>query len=200
MALQDGQRIPAVLTAVRESTGALHRRLEQRLPFFSNGFDHDAYQRLLMAYYGFHAPLEQALASHLAALDQPRRMKTPALQQDLLALGLSRAQVDALPRCQDLPAIHDDASALGVMYVIEGSTLGGQVLKRAMAERLEIDEGNGGAFLDVYGQATGPLWRAFLHYLDAAVPASAAQHAVVKAAVDTFSSFERWLESREVLL
>ncbi|MDF0733610.1 biliverdin-producing heme oxygenase [Pseudomonas entomophila] len=183
-----------LLLALRAGTQASHKALERRLPFFSAGFDQAAYRQLIAAYYGFHAPLETLLTEHQARA----RDKTPALARDLQALALSPAQIDALPRCQALPAVADAASALGVMYVLEGSTLGGQVLKRAMAERLGIDASNGGAFLDVYGSATGQHWRAFLDRLGQA-PATA-QASAVQAAVATFERFEQWLEQRQVLL
>lgn len=189
-----------LLAALRQGTAACHRALEARLPFFDEHFDHRAYQRLLEAYYGFHAPLEQALAGHLPALAPQRRAKAPALINDLQNLGLSARQIDALPLCQALPRITGDAQALGVMYVLEGSTLGGQVLKRAMAERLAIGTANGGAFLDVYGPETGALWRSFLRFLEHAALSPAEQEHAVQAAIDTFARFERWLDRQGVLL
>ena len=170
------------------------------MPFFSAGFDLAAYRNLLMAYHGFHAPLERRLSPFLAELDQPRRAKAPALLRDLHALGLTPAETDTLPECQMLPAVTCEASALGVMYVMEGSTLGGQVLKRVMAERMGVDQASGGAFLDVYGTETGSLWRGFLLFLDRYRASPEEQARTVQAAIDTFASFERWLEAREVLL
>jgi len=167
--------------------------LEARLPFFSPSFDSADYRRLLQAYYGFHFPLEHCLSDYQGR----ERHKAPTLARDLLALGLSEADVGALPLCQALPAIHDEASALGVMYVLEGSTLGGQVLKRAMAERLGIGHDSGAAFLDVYGERTGSYWRSFLERLGRAPAAE--QAATMQAAIDTFTRFEAWLDHRGVL-
>lgn len=200
MPTASGRSPSLLLTALRQGTGPCHKALEDRLPFFDERFDRCAYQRLMTAYYGFHAPLEQALGGFLPALDQPRRAKTPALALDLQNLGLTPAQIDALPLCSALPRITDQAQALGVTYVLEGSTLGGQVLKRAMAERLTLGAHNGGAFLDVYGAQTGSLWRAFLEILEQAPDSPADQARVAQAAIDTFTCFERWLDSQEVLL
>ena len=200
MPIASGKSPSPLLTALRHGTGPCHKALEDRLPFFSPRFDHPAYRRLIAAYYGFHAPLEQALAGFLPALEPQRRAKAPALVTDLRNLGLTPTQIDALPLCAALPPVTDQAQALGVMYVLEGSTLGGQVLKRAMAERLDIGAGNGGAFLDVYGSETGSLWRGFLQFLEQAPDSPADQARVAQAAIDTFTGFERWLERREVLL
>ncbi|WP_054903188.1 biliverdin-producing heme oxygenase [Pseudomonas sp. NBRC 111131] len=184
-----------LLLALREGTRECHKALEARLPFFATGFDTAAYSRLLQAYYGFHAPLEVRLGQYQEA----KRAKIPALTLDLLALDLSTAEIDALPLCQALPTINDEASALGVMYVLEGSTLGGQVLKRAMAERLGLGPGNGTGFFDVYGALTGHYWRSFLDRLGRAPSAAASQAATVQAAIATFQCFERWLGRRGVL-
>ncbi|HKS13123.1 MAG TPA: biliverdin-producing heme oxygenase [Pseudomonas sp.] len=200
MPTASGKSPSPLLTALRQGTGPCHKALEDRLPFFDPRFDRPAYQRLIAAYYGFHAPLEQALAGFLPALEPQRRAKAPALVTDLRNLGLTPTQIDALPLCTALPPVTDQAQALGVMYVLEGSTLGGQVLKRAMAERLDIGAGNGGAFLDVYGPETGSLWRGFLQFLEQAPGSPADQARVAQAAIDTFTGFERWLERREVLL
>lgn len=181
-----------LLLALRAGTQACHQRLEDRLPFFSDDFDLPAYRRLMQAYYGFHAPLQALLADHQGS----ERAKTAVLEHDLLALGLSRAEVAALPRCQALPATADEASVLGVMYVIEGSTLGGQVLKRAMAERLGIDSDHGARFLDVYGPLTGAHWRSFLQRLD---QPAASHPQTVAAAIATFECFEHWLQDCGVL-
>ncbi|HDS1737038.1 biliverdin-producing heme oxygenase [Pseudomonas sp. BP8] len=184
-----------LLLALREGTQACHKGLETRLPFFHADFDLPAYRRLMQAYYGFHAPLETLLSGYQGS----ERAKTPTLVSDLQALTLTAADIDALPLCQALPVIDNEASALGVMYVIEGSTLGGQVLKRAMAERLGIDADNGGGFLDVYGAMTGQHWRSFLQRLEQAPASAAAQACTVHAAVATFERFEQWLEHSAVL-
>jgi heme oxygenase len=86
------------------------------------------------------------------------------------------------------------------MYVLEGSTLGGQVLKRAMAERLGVGADSGAAFFDVYGPLTGTHWRSFLARLAEASLPPAALTCSVHAAVATFMRFEQWLEARQVLL
>jgi len=184
-----------LLLALRDGTRDCHKSLEARLPFFEAGFDVAAYRRLIQAYYGFHAPLEACLGAY----QEPMRAKTPSLTLDLQALKLSADDIDAQPLCQALPAISNEASALGVMYVLEGSTLGGQVLKRAMAERLGLGPANGTGFFDVYGAHTGTYWRSFLDRLGQASTAPAAQAATVQAAVDTFECFENWLGQRNVL-
>jgi heme oxygenase len=128
------------------------------------------------------------------------RLKTATLHGDLLALGLNQREIAELPRCQALPVIDSAEACLGVLYVLEGATLGGQILRREIAARLNLDAANGAAFLEIYGDATGRRWREFISYL-ASFPLQAAERqTVVNAAQTTFACFESWLESTEVLL
>ncbi len=194
---------PSLLEALRAGTALLHVALEKRLPFFSERLDTDGYKRLLQAYYGFYQPMEAALYdSDLIpeGLDTKLRVKTPTLLSDLHALGLNDRAINALPRCAQLPSLASHAACLGALYVLEGATLGGQVLRREMALRLGLDADNGAAFLNVYGAETGRRWKHFLDYLGRLpLDTPAKQHAVM-AACSTFSCFEQWLASQDVLL
>ncbi|MBC3271292.1 biliverdin-producing heme oxygenase [Pseudomonas sp. SWRI81] len=191
--------VPPVLQDLRAGTAELHIALEKRLPFFSDTLDINAFKRLMQAYYGFYQPLEQALLdSGLIPddFDLTPRLKAATLYADLQTLG---AASTTLPMCRELPLISASAASLGVLYVLEGATLGGQILRREIAARLNLDADNGAAFLDIYGAATGRRWRDFIEYLGSRPLDAAERAAVVAAAQTTFSCFERWLESQEVL-
>ncbi len=184
---------------LRAATAVQHTSLEARLPLTHPSLDHRTYRRVIEAYYGFHAPLqwtiERFLGSGKASVE---RQKIPALRKDLQALGLSAAQIDALPLCDDLPVLKHQAHLLGIMYVMEGATLGGQVLRRIIAAKLAIHADNGGEFLDVYGRDTGRLWKAFLKQLADFDHPDANPH-VVNAACATFACFTKWLDQAGVL-
>lgn len=194
---------PSLIQALRADTAQLHVALEKRLPFFSERLDLALYRRLMAAYYGFYQPLEQrlhALPLIPAGLDQSRRIKLPVLRADLQALGLDETAIQALPVCTALPEIESRAAALGVSYVLEGATLGGQILRRRVAEQLRLDGSNGAGFLNVYGELTGRRWKDFLAYLDHRNLDAAQTLEVTRAAKATFSYFEQWLDSQKVLL
>lgn len=194
--------VPLVLQDLRAGTAELHVALEKRLPFFSDSLDANAFERLMQAYYGFYLPLESALldsGSIPVDFDLAPRLKAQTLLNDLQALGLTAETIARLPLCQSLPVIDSSATCLGVLYVLEGATLGGQILRREIASRLRLNADNGAAFLDIYGAATGRRWRDFIEYLGSRSLDAGEREAVVAAAQTTFSCFERWLESREVL-
>mgnify|MGYP003617547552 CR=1 FL=1 len=181
---------PSLLETLRTGTGLLHVALEQRLPFFSERLDAQWYRRLLQAYHGFYQPMEAALYDSGLIPDgyeSALRVKTPTLVHDL-------------PRCTQLPVLDTPAACLGALYVLEGATLGGQVLRREIALRLDVNADNGGAFLNVYGAETGRRWKDFLDYLGRQPLDTDAAVRAVMAARSTFSGFEQWLDSQEVLL
>lgn len=192
-----------VLQALRAHTAESHIALEKRLPFFADTLDSCVFLQLMQAYHGFYAPLEYALRTSAvfpADFELQPRLKTATLADDLRAMGLSDDSIDHLPRCQNLPSLDSAAACLGVLYVLEGATLGGQVLRRQIHGRLGLDASNGAAFLDIYGADTGRRWRAFLDYLCTRPLSEAERAAAVAGAHATFRCFEDWLQSREVLL
>lgn len=189
----------SLLQQLRIATAVQHKALEARLPLTHPDLDTRAYTRVIAAYYGFHAPLQRQIDAFLDAdAVDSERPKIPALIKDLRALGFSNADIAALPLCDELPSLGSQAQLLGIQYVMEGATLGGQVLRRIIGARLGIDANNGGEFLDVYGRETGRLWKAFLARL-AEFDHPDANPQVVDAACATFYCFEQWLDRAGVL-
>jgi heme oxygenase (biliverdin-IX-beta and delta-forming) len=53
------------------------------------------------------------------------------------------------------------------MYVMEGSTLGGQYIARHVEKTLHFTPGQGNAYFRGYSERTGELWREFKSLLTA---------------------------------
>lgn len=191
--------LPLILSELRVATTHQHQVLEKRIPFFTA--DQVLYTRLIEAYYGFYRPLENLLfqiAMTIPDLDWLIRSKTPSLEADLYALGLDEGAIAAIPQCRFTLQIRSAADVLGVLYVLEGATLGGQSLRNGLYSRLGIDEHSGGRFFAVYGTSTMLMWRGFLACLyEVRDPVERAQSVV--AAEATFKAFEHWLEQCGVL-
>lgn len=154
--------------------------------------------------WGYHAPLEARLdaaeAWQSVGLDGTDRRRAQRLRSDLLALGLSEGDIDRLPRCKALPQVATPSDALGCVYVVEGSTLGGQMILRHLARHLEVRAGQGASFFAGYGSKTGMRWKetcAAIEAFDASGVGST--EGAARAAVATFTSLETWLSARGVL-
>ena len=117
------------MTAVqmlRTATAPDHDRVDESFAGYDLA-DRGDYVRFLLAHARALPAAEDALAIH----DLPRwRRRTPMLAADLTALG--EIMPDPLPFT--LPAGH--AAALGALYVVEGSRLGGVMLARRVADTL----------------------------------------------------------------
>jgi len=193
---EDERRNP--LAVLRERTRTEHDAIERSLDLTSLTLTRDAYQRTLERFYGFYQPLERDLCevfglaqgeAHLA-----HREKTPWLAGDLLIL---RSEPQELPLCGDLPALDGMSSALGCMYVLEGASLGGQVISRHLRAHLGITPESGGRFFHAYGEETGAMWKAFGAVVRALVTTPEDQDRAVEAAATTFRTLRRWCERDE---
>lgn len=99
--------------------------------------EHD-YMRALVRVYGFEAPLEAALAytpQFELLVDMVGRYRSGLIAQDLLILGLSPAQVSAIPQCMIAP-FSGVAEALGWLYVHERATLCHDRARRELVARV----------------------------------------------------------------
>ena len=150
------------MAALRAASWPCHQALERRIDVGSRFTDRGRYQSHLARLWGFCSVLEPGLdaAALQAALpDLEARRKTPLLARDLAALGVTPQELAALPRCTHLPASPDVSAALGVIYVFEGATLGGQTLLPLVHRRLGLVQGI--AFLSSYGDQVAPMWERF---------------------------------------
>jgi heme oxygenase len=175
---------PTLRERLREETHQWHRQVESRVDISSL----DAYQALLRSFYGFYAPLEDRIAAACAPELRPffnARRKLPLLAADLRHFGIDPEQ---LPTSPYLPEAQTAAAALGIMYVTEGATLGGQVLTRHAEKQLGLTGGQGYRFWSGYGAETRSMWSGFIELLH-----SDNNDEVVRAAIDTFRSLDKWL-------
>lgn len=177
-----------VINRLRETTASMHARLEDRLDILNRIADPAGRRTLMARFFGLYQGVEDSLAQALApvsALDYEARRKAPVLRRDLELLGVPPAAADvAVP-----PRFDSLTHAMGFQYVLEGSTLGGQVIRRDAERRGLGLEGLG--FFDVYGAETGARWRSFRLLLEEWCSTDAASAAA--GAVGGFALVEAWL-------
>lgn len=167
-----------------------HDRIEATVDLMRPDVRPSDYRRFLSRSFAFLARCERELDLDAAPveLDVRRRLKRPALAADLAALGIEEALVQG---CAETPQVNSWPSALGYLYVVEGSTLGGQLLLRYLTTRLQLDE-TCTHFLSGYGAATGGQWKNFLAVLSTALERSAGERAqIAQTAMTTFTLLER---------
>lgn len=187
-----------ILTELKQATRSYHDAIEKELDLFNRTVSCDDYAFLLSQFFGFYAPLEARLELVAGLTDVVRdfsaRRKTLLLRLDLADLGYDLEQVEVLPRCADLPALESIPQALGCLYVMEGATLGGQVISRHLQQNLGIDGNCGGHFFSSYGASVGAMWRGFGDALQAFCSASQSEEIIIRSACGTFAAFGRWFK------
>ncbi len=185
MAPPDGGAPPPALSErLRRDTAHAHAALEAELDLLRD-LSRPRLVRVLRGFAGFHAGWEPAVGRLLddPGLWEPRR-RLPALHADLARLGAARPEA-AWPA----PGwLNGRAAAWGSLYVMEGSTLGGQLIGRAV-RAAGVD---GLRYFDGRGGEAGPLWRELRRRLDAEPDADA----VSAAAVATFDALREWMRPR----
>lgn len=191
-----------ILTALRERTRSLHDRIERTVDLPTRLATLDRYRGLLARFYGYYAPLEQRLAQELPRLggdgalevDLAPRLKAPLLQKDLRSLGFEADAVARLPRCENLPEVAGVAGVLGCLYVLEGATLGGQIIRREVQRLYGLGTGSGCAFFTGSGVHVGERWMEFCGLLASYAGRNPhAEEAIVSSARETFTTFDRWV-------
>ena len=181
--------VPGGLAAgLRAATAAIHADLERGLGF-TLGFTALAdYTACLACHYAAFAVLEPPLAEisgwPAAGIDVLAHRRLPQLRADLAALRVDIA-------CITRPAILAPTSfpaGLGVLYVLEGSSLGGHVILRDAKAKLGPAIHGATAFFG--GGADRPSWPAFKSRLNAfGITHPAARPEVIAGALAAFEAF-----------
>lgn len=190
---------PTVLQALRSSTAAPHQRVERSLGLISPRLTPRALGAAVVALERFFGAAQAGLdrwalacPAEAAAVQWPQRRRLGLFGDDVAALDVPPA--DPRPAAPVLPAVSGTGQALGRLYVLEGSSLGGQVINRAFAARLPDDPLVGVRLrgLDPYGDATGMMWRALRQRTTTWASTPPRQRVVVAAAVSTFAALDTW--------
>lgn len=192
-----------ILARLKAQTSTLHERLEAALDLLNSELTVGDYRRLLKIFYGFYQPLETGLQSFAVGLESAgvglaARRKLPSLHRDLLSLGLTDDDIRALPLCAYAPRVEGVAAAFGCLYVMEGATLGGQLLTRHFAAQFALTPENGCAFFGSYGPSVGARWREFGSALEEFARREGGEEMMVAAARATFTTLETWLTETRV--
>ena len=139
--------------------------------------------------YGFLAPYEATLQQHAAAFS-PAWEVIARQRAHLILEDLGRSEANpGLPWCPVMPPLYTRLQLLGAMYVVEGSTLGGQVITRQLAGA-DIPMR---AYFTGYGTLTGLRWKTFCQLLTEAAPATSDQDQIVASACLTFNQLDQWI-------
>lgn len=153
------------LAKLRTTTLPAHKQLES-LPLsekiISPDITKEEYALYLALMSRIVADIEQHIFPQIADIlpDIAQRRKSELIQADLQFLSPEQTFTD-FP-LQDTGYTFSPSFAMGLMYVIEGSTLGGRVILKNTEKTLGFNADEGGKYFAGYGARTGPLWKSFI--------------------------------------
>lgn len=172
-----GQATPLQYARLAAQLHVLHEALE---PALNRAAMRD---RRISAVFAAHCRRAPAFAEDLAELDPHglARMPTaPALEAADWIHALERTQPIAL---------------LGVLYVVEGSTNGGQHISRILRKAWGWPAGHGLRSLDPHGASTHPKWLEFRAALDALQLTPDERQSILSAAGGTFTRITAMMDA-----
>ena len=185
-----------VLRRLRTDTAPEHEAVERSLDLLDAGLTSARLAAVLFRMHGFWLAAEAGLDRWAAAepaasslLHWADRRRAHLFAVDLAALGAAPAGPAATP---DLPPVPGTDEALGRLYVLEGSTLGGVFIDRHLAALPQLAGTGTLRAFSPYGERTGSMWRDYRTATRAHVAAGGDVARLVGAAKQTFTALAAW--------
>ncbi|MGZ5272935.1 MAG: biliverdin-producing heme oxygenase [Kaistella sp.] len=152
---------------LKANTKILHDRVEAKFnsgKIFDGTFDVNDYRNLLQYNYLFLLNFENAVFSVISAqnaeeINLENRRKLALIEKDLDVLSMEKSTV------QIPSAIKNEAEAFGILYVMEGSTLGGNMIAKQLSKNPDFQEITF-SYFRCYGDKTGSYWKNFKEVMD----------------------------------
>jgi len=196
--------VEAILPRLKRETQPSHASLERRVDIVNRVRTPSEYRTLLETFYGLYQPLESEIARSVPQIapwlpDIGNRWRTPSLKADLRVLGNVRPETLPLASVPSFHSLSDGplSNIFGCLYVLEGSTLGGQIISRQIGSHLDFTPENGCSFFACHGAETGNMWRKFSHAIEAYAATYPEDGVImIRAAQDTFGAFANWFHEK----
>jgi len=184
-----------VLHLLRTGTAAEHEAVERTLDLLDPDLDRARLTGVLTRMHGFWRAAEDGLddwagrfPADAAAVTWGARRRAGLFAADLDALDAAPSAHE--PRLAPVPGTDE---ALGRLYVLEGSTLGGTFIDRHLAGLPQLSGVRLRAF-SPYGGETGAMWHAFRGVTRARVARGGDPDVMLAAATGTFRALARWCD------
>lgn len=189
-----GQTTGFLHKALREATRGIHGRIDHHpvlAPLVRSDLSRSDYERIVRCLAAtllqLDPPLRAAVSSHFGPDAFQPSPRLDWLHADLRALGTQVTDpVLAIGRPLHQPA--SAAETIGMLYAMEGSTLGGRVVARQLHRHLGLTADNGAAYFAGHGDATEARWQSLWNFANAACPNNQVE-AAARGAVAIFTDF-----------
>ena len=184
---------------LRTSTADCHKQLELNslsLALLSDNVNENIYCRYLTRLYSFVKGFEQfvypVLSQHFLNISD--RKKAAFIEEDLKANHITIDKNTILEEAFFKDTYPDVYLAAGALYVLEGSTLGGQIIIKHLQKTMPAGFKNA-AYFSGYQQKTGSMWKEFLQQLIALPQSTLEEQQIIEGAIITFKIIDGLLSN-----
>ncbi|MEW9854629.1 biliverdin-producing heme oxygenase [Novosphingobium sp. M1R2S20] len=182
---------------LKAATNDVHEGVDRSIMSAASFATRERYAGFLAVQYLFHRDVDALYGdARLLALlpDLAERRRLPLVEADLADLGVSRPIADEAPvfaadDTMDLP------TALGWLYVAEGSNMGAALLRKEAA-KIGLSDNFGARHLAPAPEGPAPHWRAFVAGLDAVSLTQEDESRAVAGARDAFARVQAHVDAR----
>lgn len=187
------------LQELRSATAPYHLQLEKNKyakAIVGTGVTLEDYAAYLIKMYGVVFSFEQKVYPLLADIfdDLDTRLKSKLILEDLASLNIPTEQIPTIePHDLERFAI-DIPSAIGAMYVMEGSTLGNNMLQKHLHKIIGTPIDGKLAYFTAYGDANGQKWKSFIERMWLYIAETNCGKQVIKSAIEGFSLIDEWMK------
>jgi len=184
-----------IANLLRTETAQNHKILESLMfvnEIMNYSLSIEQFKKLLTINYIIHQKLENELSNMLdaniaAELDMNSRLKFAALEKDLAYWQIDNLTLPGLDFELFIPQ-KNTGEVLGALYVLEGATLGGNVIKRHILANKQFEGHEAGLnYYGIYGEELSEKWKTFVFVLNKSVK-EADYKACIKSANLTFNN------------
>ena len=153
------------ITLLREHTATLHQAVEQQPPFsvlMSTKLNEESYLDALFHLYRFIANAEPTLRYHFNVEGTNQYYYYPRLNTIIRDIHHLNGITPASVNCRPDTCLY---RAIGIAYVVEGSTNGGQIMAKRLERRLGRSKEEGVGYFNFHRRGTWSLFKKWLNEL-----------------------------------
>jgi heme oxygenase (biliverdin-IX-beta and delta-forming) len=191
--------VPSVfLSDLKNKTSDSHRKLES-LPISASIMSPDMkisdYILYLSLMHDVHKNTENVIFPLLSEIitDLHKRKKSHLIEEDFAFLQYNKTNSNLVFSNKEITV----PFALGILYVIEGSSLGGRFILKNISKIRDLDNGHGTFYFNGYGDGTGNFWKNFLGYLSEYEENHNCGNIIIEGAIYAFDSIYNHFRSTE---
>ena len=183
---------------LKAMTSAVHEGVDRSIMSTASFASLDRYKQFLAIQYLFHRDVAALYADPRLQAAIPglaQRCRLPFVAADMKDLGIDPPEAGGPVFDTFMPA--DLGTALGWLYVAEGSNMGAALLRKE-AQKLGLSDEHGARHLAPAPEGPAPHWRAFIAAFDAVPLSDGEEKRATEGALEAFARVQAHVDARLV--